>query len=109
MPATIAVMPAAAAMIHGRIRDRRDARWTTAAALVGGNAAARPCSASAKSLALANRSAGSFSSAHITASFTCAGTCRRVAESGRGSSVISRAKIACAVWPVCGGSPASIS
>ena len=44
-----------------------------------------------------------------TAASTCGGTVFRCSVSERGSSVITRAMIACAVGPVNGGSPASIS
>ena len=69
----------------------------------------RPASASANSAAVANRSAGSFSSAVSTAASTCAGMVWRWAWSGRGDSVTTRATIACAVEPVNGGSPVSAS
>ena len=69
----------------------------------------RPSSAAANSAALANRSAGSFSSAVSTASSTASGTRSRRATSPAGFSVITLATIACAVGPVNGGSPISIS
>ena len=68
-----------------------------------------PRSASANSAALANRSAGSFSSAVRTASSTASGTRSRCRWSDAGFSVITLAMIACAVLPVNGGSPVSIS
>jgi len=55
------------------------------------------------------RSAGSFCSAHSTAASTCGGMVLRCNLSERGSSVITRAMIACAVAPVNGGSAVSIS
>ena len=66
-------------------------------------------SASANAFAESKRSAGNFSSAQCTAAATFTGTFRRMTVSGCGSYVISRAMIACAVVPVNGGSPASIS
>ena len=66
-------------------------------------------SASLNSAAVANRSAGSFESAVRTAASTCGGIVFRWIVSERGSSVITRAMIACAVGPVNGGSPVSIS
>ena len=66
-------------------------------------------SASANSAALANRSAGSFSSAVRTAASTCRGIVCRWVPSGRGDSVRTRATTAWAVLPVKGGSPVSIS
>ncbi len=66
-------------------------------------------SAAANSVALAKRSAGSFSSARSTAASTCSGTALRWGPSGRGSSVINRATIACTLGPVNGASPTSIS
>ena len=68
-----------------------------------------PCSASANSPADAHRSAGSFSSPRSMASSTRSGTFARVDRTRRGRSVSTRAMIACAVLPVCGGSPVSIS
>jgi len=58
---------------------------------------------------VANRSAGSFSSAVITAASTWRGMVWRCAASGLGLSVTTRATTACAVDPVNGGSPESIS
>ncbi len=68
-----------------------------------------PLSAAANSAAVANRSAGSFSSAMKTAASTPSGMLLRWPVSERGSSVITRAMIDCAVGPVNGGSPQSIS
>ena len=69
----------------------------------------RPASASANSAAEPNRSAGSFSSAVITAASTCGGMVWRWGRMGRGDSVSTRATMACAVEPLNGGSPVSIS
>ena len=69
----------------------------------------RFASASLNALAEANRSAGSFASPHSTAIATLGGTVGRSARTDCGSVVISFAMIACAVAPVCGGSPVSIS
>jgi hypothetical protein len=68
-----------------------------------------PASASANSAADSKRSAGSFSSAVSTAASTCGGTVRRCPVMSAGSPVITLATIACAVGPVKGGSPTSIS
>ena len=65
--------------------------------------------AAANSAALANRSAGSFCSAVSTAALRCGGTDFRTSSGGTGSAVITFATIACAVGPVNGGSPTSIS
>ena len=59
--------------------------------------------------ALANRSAGSFASAVSVTRSSAAGTVRRSWLGGRGSSDITFATMACAVGPVKGGSPTSIS
>ena len=69
----------------------------------------RPDSASANSAADPNRSAGSFSSAVSTAASIAGGMVCRCGRMGRGVSVSTRATIACAVEPVNGGSPVSIS
>ena len=66
-------------------------------------------SAPANSAAVANRSAGSFSSAVSTAASTAGGMLRRCAVSPAGSAVITLATMACAVGPLNGGSPTSIS
>ena len=66
-------------------------------------------SAAANSAAVANRSAGNFSSAVSTAASTAGGTLRRSSQGGRGSSVSTLETIACGVGPVNGGSPSSIS
>src|SRR5215204_5845404 len=59
-------------------------------------------SAAAKSAALANRSAGSFSRAVSTAASTPSGLLRRCAVSPGGSSVSILAMMACALGPVNG-------
>ncbi len=61
------------------------------------------------SSALCHRSAGTLASAFITACSTCWGTVSRTLLIPVGFSVMIRAKIACAVFPMCGGSPTSIS
>ena len=66
-------------------------------------------SAAANSAAVAKRSAGSFSSAVSTAASTCGGMVCRCEVSDRGVSVTTRAMMACAVGPMKGGSPQSIS
>jgi hypothetical protein len=66
-------------------------------------------SASSNAAAVAKRSAGSFSSARITTPSSCGGMVCRWSVSERGCSVITRAMIACAVGPMNGGSPVSIS
>src|SRR5436190_16273809 len=68
-----------------------------------------PASALANSAAPANRSAGSFSIAVSTASCTCSGIVPRRVIGSTGDSVMTFATIACAVGPVNGGSPVSIS
>ena len=65
--------------------------------------------ASANCAAVANRSAGSFSSAVNTAASTCGGMVCRWGSIGRGLSVTTRATTAWAVEPVNGGSPVSSS
>jgi hypothetical protein len=72
--------------------------------VVAGSASARENSA-----ALEKRSAGSFASAVSTASSTFSGTVSRSRDGGTGFSVITLATMACAVLPVKGGSPTSIS
>lgn len=69
----------------------------------------RAASAAANSAVLAKRSAGSLSSAVKIAASTASGTLRRRETIGDGSSVITLATIDCAVGPVKGGSPSSIS
>jgi hypothetical protein len=65
-------------------------------------------SAAANSPAVAKRSAGTFASARVTAASTPGGTARTLPRCGTGS--LNRlAMRACAVGPVNGGSPASIS
>jgi len=77
--------------------------------------AARPCrkcsssSARAKSSADAKRSAGTFSSARATTASTCRGTALRCEVTESGSLVMTFPRMACAVLPVYGGSPTSIS
>ena len=74
-----------------------------------------PCrnagSASARenSAALANRSAGTFSSARAMVASTFAGIDGRSAEAAVGFPLMIFPRIACAVLPVYGGSPTSIS
>jgi hypothetical protein len=65
--------------------------------------------AATNSAAVANRSAGSFSSAMKTAASTDSGTLLRRGPIGAGSSVSTLATMAWAVGPVKGGSPMSIS
>jgi len=65
--------------------------------------------AAANSAAVPNRSAGSLCSAIRTASSTASGTVGRCRLGGAGVSVITLATIACAVLPMNGGSPTSIS
>ena len=66
-------------------------------------------SARTKSAADANRSAGTRASALATARSTGSGTLGRCWRTGGASSSTRRASSACAVAPVKGGSPASIS
>src|SRR2546425_7229271 len=75
----------------------------------GGIAGAEPTvGAGTKAPAGANRSAGAFASALLTAFSTAGDTWRTVLMCGMGS-VKRLAMMACAVGPVYGGSPASIS
>ena len=69
----------------------------------------RFASASPKALALSNRSAGSFSSALATAAATFGGTDFRYFVTGSAGSVMIFMMICCALAPVCGGLPVSIS
>ena len=72
-------------------------------------AAVGALSAAANSSAVANRSAGSFAIARVIARSTAGGTvCLTVCSEGTGSTAC-RARICCAVRPVNGGWPASIS
>jgi hypothetical protein len=66
-------------------------------------------SASANSLAVPNRSMGALASARITATSAPSGTASRTTRSEVGRSVSILARMARAVGPVTGGSPASIS
>jgi len=66
-------------------------------------------SASANAFALSKRSAGSFSSALAVAAATFGGTDFRSFVTGTASSAMIFAITCCAVFPVCGGSPVSIS
>ena len=66
-------------------------------------------SASANAFALSNRSAGSFSMALATAAATLGGTLFRSAVTACAGSVMIFMMICCAVAPVCGGFPVSIS
>jgi hypothetical protein len=66
-------------------------------------------SAAANCWAVVNRSAGARASAFASAASTVGGTDSRMTETLGSGSVMRRAKIACAVGPVNGGSPASIS
>jgi hypothetical protein len=102
-----------AASAHGTA-ERTDHRGAGAGAMIGVEVEARvirPGSrrALANSAAEVNRSAGSLASAVSTASSTAAGTVSRTREGAIGFSVIILATIACAVLPVKGGSPVSIS
>ncbi len=69
----------------------------------------RSASALENSAAVLNRSAGSFCSEVSTAASTCGGIVPRCGIIDRGFSVTTRATMACAVEPVNGGSPVSIS
>ena len=66
-------------------------------------------SAAENSATVENRSAGNFASAVSTAFSTSGGTVSRRVCSGAGRSVSTFATMACALEPVKGGSPASIS
>src|SRR5574341_1316999 len=114
-PSKLALPPAATraspSTTGSRRRERQPAAVHGRAAVALRSVLAAPpglTSAVANAAALANRSAGSFSSAVSTASSTCAGTVCRCGVSARGVSVRTRATIAWAVDPVNGGSPVSI-
>jgi hypothetical protein len=66
-------------------------------------------SASANFAAVSNRSAASFCNAFTTAAATLGGTVFRTFVTGAGSSVTIFEMICCALLPICGGSPVSIS
>jgi hypothetical protein len=100
-----------------RTRSRHDFRVLAVALCVDDGAVTsgcsdtgrRPASASANSVAVAKRSAGTFASARITAASMCSGTVSRVKRMVCGRSCRTLAMIACTVLPACGGSPVSIS
>ena len=102
----------AAATSHGRyVVTPRAAGGTVRPAAAGtANPVVAPdCSAAAKSAALLNRSAGSFASARPIAASTPEGIVGlSVAAEGAGA-FITLASTACALGPVNGGSPTSIS
>ena len=66
-------------------------------------------STSANCSAVCQRSAGFLASARLTVASSVGGSAAREAESGRGFSVRLRDMIDCALGPVNGGSPTSIS
>jgi len=111
--ATTARVPVAEAAAAPAARPAGRAAAVAAAASATGRRAVLAYdgsrSAAANSAAEANRSAGSFSSAVSTAASTWRGMVWRWGRSGRGLSVTTRATMACAVEPVNGGSPVSIS
>ena len=104
VPATASSATTASVATSGVARARG-----MAAALGVALRCASSASAREKSPQLANRSAGALASARCTAASTPALTAARAVRMLRGVSVISRAMITCAVAPVCGGSPLSIS
>ena len=104
LPSATATNPATSARARGDA-----ARAPPAMDVVARVAKPGLASAAANSAAVANRSAGSFSSACSTAASTCGGMVCRWLVSERGCSVTTRATMACAVEPVNGGSPVSIS
>src|SRR6185437_14473721 len=108
-PASRSESAARPAAIDRHGADRRVPNGAAAAAAPAAAAPDSADSAAANSLALPNRSAGSFSSAVSTARSTAAGTVCRTLRGAAGSAVITLATIACAVGPVNGGSPTSIS
>jgi len=104
------------ARTHGTTARTRARTVASRLALAGSRAAGVTtvvapgrASASENCAAVPNRSAGSLESAVTTAASTCGGTVLRCSVIERGSSVITRAMMACAVGPVNGGSPVSIS
>ena len=96
-------MTAGPAMSVHRFRDGADAAdWRRPVNALS-------VSAAANALAVANRSADSFSSAISNAAATESGVEGRASVTGLCASVMILATIACADGPVCGGSPVSIS
>ena len=83
--------------------------WTSAAAGSAPVIVLGWISAAMKSAAVANRSAGAFASARVTACSTQSGTVSRTVRRRGTGPAACRARIAPADHPVNGGSPASIS
>ncbi len=106
MPTPKATAPTSAAGSHSNLRRPS---WPVPIAVACLAAVVGVTSAAANSAAVAKRSAGSLASAVSTASSTAGGTLRRWAMRPAGSAVITLATMACAVGPVNGGSPTSIS
>ena len=104
--AASATTDATPATIHG-VRDVRVVRAAAAGTIIDPYEGVD--SAAANSAAVPKRSAGSLESAVVIAASTCEGTVARVERAERGASVNTRATIACAVGPLNGGSPVSIS
>ena len=105
-------MPSSARRRGGRVRNAKAPKpgegVTTVGAYVPDDALVLT-SASANSLAVAKRSAGSFCSAVSTACSTLGGIVSRIRVGAVGFSVITLATIDCTVLPENGGSPTSIS
>ncbi len=109
-PAAISAIATSAA--GQSVRDRADTTCGFGRVVVETRervGAPRSVSASTNAAAVGQRSAGSFASAVSTASSTASETVSRNDEGGAGFSVSTFATTACAVLPVKGGSPTSIS
>jgi hypothetical protein len=104
---TSSVMPSAKYSFSGSALRLRNGSTATERGFAG--AAAAPRIASVKPVAVAKRSAGVRARARRTAASRASETVSRTARSDGIGSVNRRASIACAVTPVNGGSPASIS
>ena len=109
--ASAAIAHAAASLADTRRRPNRmpPVPLALGSALVERVTMRAPVSASLNSRAVAQRSAGNFSSDLSTVTAICSGTLGRDRRMLRGVSVSTRAITACDVLPMCGGSPVSIS
>ena len=110
--ANVAITAKAPRLRGSRIHARHPcapALRASASASVAMRAKCTSCNASLKPFALSKRSAGSFSSAFDTAAATCAGTALRYFVTDSAGAVMIFMMTCCALDPVCGGSPVSIS
>ena len=102
--------PTTPSATSGRIpSQRRGAVTGRVTRRIGPVAADGLCNASANSAVVGNRSAGVFASARRIASSTASGIVVRTIDGGDTMSSEWRAMTACAVGPVNGGAPTSIS